>query len=119
MGSGTAWSEDELIMLNSFYPEYGGTWRGWAKALPGRSQSSITMQAHKQGIRYEGVAAYEPEMRSAYPCPFCGSLPFVGEVTHRGRKWWRVMCNNATCGVDAVAFGSTKERAIMNWNRRA
>lgn len=119
MSSGTAWTEDELIMLNSFYPEYGGNWRGWDKALPGRSRASITVMACKQGIKHEGVTAYVVEQSIAMPCPFCGSMPFVGEVTHRGRKWWRVACNDAACGADVAAWGNTKERALKNWNRRA
>ena len=64
--SGMPWSADELATLVRLYPEHGGAWDGWRKAIPGRSRSAIASMAKKAGVHKtrpaEKAAAMAPEI---------------------------------------------------------
>lgn len=49
--SGKPYSRAEDEALRKHYPEHGRLWDGWAVLLPGRTPNSISIRAHKLGIR--------------------------------------------------------------------
>ena len=63
---GLPWRVEELRALVRLYPEHGGAWDGWRKALPGRSRNAIASMAKALGVRKarpaERVAAVAPEI---------------------------------------------------------
>lgn len=51
MTRGKRWSEAEVASIIENYPLHGRSWDGWERLLPGRSPESISLKAHKLGLR--------------------------------------------------------------------
>lgn len=45
------YTDEEAKTLRSLYPLHGSVWDGWAEALPGRTQGSISSMAIKLGLK--------------------------------------------------------------------
>lgn len=55
------------------------------------------------------------------PCPFCGSEPFVEEVSHNSVKkdsWMILGCKNPKCQIVLSGDFSSRDKAIKAWNTR-
>lgn len=56
------------------------------------------------------------------PCPWCGAEPIVSRSDMweiRGKRMWRVQCDNVACRMTAdTGWLGSKRASIAAWNRR-
>lgn len=55
----------------------------------------------------------------ALPCPFCGKQPHIQGWHGGGRDKRLIDCQNDQCVASPMVTGSSRLRAIRNWNTRA
>jgi hypothetical protein len=67
-----------------------------------------------KAYRYRDPA---PDAR-ALPCPFCGQSPVVGHWHGGGPQKTMVQCIYEPCAANPQVTGTTRSRALENWNYR-
>ena len=117
------WTARELQLLREHYPSHGSSWDGWAALLPSRTKYAIDMAVKRYGLGYAPKVSAKEEKAPAdryeplLGCPFCGEAPKVERSADR--RWYRISCDNARCGAQVQAVGSSLPIASRNWNRRS
>ncbi|MBO7240215.1 MAG: Lar family restriction alleviation protein [Bacteroidaceae bacterium] len=58
-------------------------------------------------------------MAELLPCPFCGEVPILLEMTEARGTFYRIKCNNSSCMLYvATPLYSERFMAITDWNTR-
>ena len=68
------WTDTELMQLNAYYPDHGGSWPGWREVLPDRTIGAITRKALEVGI-YDPSKAYPTRQSTAFGLLMSGLAP--------------------------------------------
>lgn len=103
------WTEEETRLLKELYPKHGGTWEGWAEALPGRTLRAIYRRAYQLGVSCDGTR----NQTGAYPRWTPEEIEILKEhYPMRGESWegWADLLpgrNQRSIGQKAHTIGIT------------
>lgn len=117
---GLPWSDAELEALARLYPEHGGAWDGWRKAIPGRSRNAIVSMAKAVGIHKarpaEKAAAMAPEIVAEAGRLYALGAS-TGEVVRRTASMIGVSAKSMESVLPAILRGELRRRQAREHGR--